>query len=104
MDKFDLQRRLLDVVLQMTVERAGLQVARTGQRSILLFVDSLWLVAGGGMEMSNLRCVVSAVGGAPASLRLPRRPAAKLGKRSGAGTRLLIVTHEPAGLLHLALN
>jgi hypothetical protein len=33
---------------------------------ILLFVDSLWLVAGGGMEMSNLRCVESAVGGAPA--------------------------------------
>lgn len=35
------------------------------------------------MEMSNLRCVVSAVGGATASLRLPRRPAAKLGKRTG---------------------
>lgn len=82
MDNFDLQRRLLDVGSQMTLGRAGLQVARTGQRSILLFVDSLWLVAGGGMEMSNLRCVVSAVGGAPASLRLPRRPAAKLGKRS----------------------
>jgi hypothetical protein len=41
--------------------------------------------------MSNLRCVVSAVGGAPASLRLPRRPAAKLGKRSRAGTPLSLV-------------
>ena len=76
--KFDLQPPLLDVV--HNCERASRFVEWTYWTEIdPAVVDSAWL-AGGGMEMSNLRCVVSAVGGAPASLRLPRRPAAKLGK------------------------